>query len=199
MFRHYTSEEIRFVEKNIRGRSYVEMTKLVNECFRLRITLKQMETLLYKHGLRNGIGSFRPGHVPANKGKTHSARQGNYKPVGSERTDGGYIVVKVSDRKNRYHKNWKAKHRMIWEKAHGKIPRGHKVIFADGDRSNFDLDNLVLVSRSELAVMNHLGLISGDKDLTKAGKTVADIRILIAKRRRGIKKRQKTTSQRKEK
>jgi hypothetical protein len=143
-----------------------------------------MGTLLYKHDLRNGIGSFRPGHVPANKGKTHPGRQGNYRPVGSERTDGGYIVVKVSDRNNRYHKNWRRKHDIIWEKAHGKIPRGHKVIFADGDKLNFDLDNLVLVSSGELVVMNRCNLISADRDLTLAGKTIADLKMAIAKRKR---------------
>jgi hypothetical protein len=189
MARHYTTEEIRFVKNNIRGRPYTEMVKLFNERFRLRITLKQMETLLYKHGLRNGIGSFRPGHVPANKGKTRPSRQGNYKPVGSERIDAGYIVVKVSDRKYQPHKNWRRKHTVIWEKANGKIPRGHAVLFADGNKRNFDLDNLLLVSRSELAVMNHCGLVSDNGDLTLAGKTIADIKLLIAKRKRKLKKK----------
>jgi hypothetical protein len=185
--RHYTPEEIRFVKENIRGRSYAEMTKLFNERFRLRITLKQMETLMYKHGLRNGIGSFRPGHVPFNKGKTHPGRRGNYKPIGSERTENGYSVVKVSARKNRLNKNWRRKHVAIWEAANGKVPRGHVVIFADGNKANLALDNLILVSRSELAVMNFLGLISTDKDLTLAGKAVADIKILITKHKRGVK------------
>ena len=192
MHRWYTMDEIRFVKRNIRGRSYIEMTKLFNEQFGLRITLKQMETLLYKHKLRNGIGSFRPGHVPANRGKTHPGRQGNYKPAGSERIESGYITVKVSDKKNRGNKNWKRKHTAIWEKAHGKIPKGHVVIFADGNRRNFALDNLLLVSRSELVVMNHLGLISGHGELTKAGKTVVDIKMLIADLKRQLKKRKQS-------
>jgi hypothetical protein len=190
-FRNYTPEEIRFVKKNIRGRPYVEMVKLFNDRFRLRITLKQMETLLYKHGLRNGIGSFRPGHVPANKGKTHSSRQGNYKPVGSERMDNGYIVVKVSARKNQSHKSWKRKHVIIWEKAHGKVPRDHVVIFADGNKLNMRLDDLLLISREELVVMNRLGLISAHKDLTKIGKSIADIKLLISKRKREVKSNKK--------
>jgi hypothetical protein len=180
-FRHYTGEELRFVEKNIRGRSYVEMTKLFNERFRLRITLKQMETLLYKHGLRNGIGSFRPGHVPANKGKTHPGRQGNYKPVGTERVDAGYIAVKVSARKNRGNKNWRRKHDIIWEAVNGKIPRGHAVIFADGNRRNLKPENLVLVSRKELAVLNHAGMLaSKDADTTKVSVTFVKLKIRIA-------------------
>jgi hypothetical protein len=190
-FRRYTPEEIQFVKKNIRGRSYVEMTELFNERFRLRITLKQMETLLYKHGLRNGTGSFRPGHEPANKGKTHPVWQGNYKPVGSERMEDGYVVIKFSDRKNRGNKNWRRKHTIIWEKAHGKIPRGHMVIFADGNRLNYALDNLLLVSRAEHGVMNRYNLRSDKGELTMAGKLVADIKMAITKRKSGNKNRKK--------
>jgi hypothetical protein len=190
-FRHYTPEEIRFVKRNIRECSYAKMTELFNGRFHLRITLKQMETLMYKHGLRSGIGSFRPGHEPANKGKTHPGRQGNYKPVGSERMENGYVVIKISDRKNRGHKNWRRKHNILWEKAYGKIPRGHIVIFADGDKRNFALDNLLLVSRSEHAVMNSCGLRSARGELTKTGKAVADLKLLIAERKRGAKKRGK--------
>jgi hypothetical protein len=190
-FRHYTPEEIRFVKKNIRGCSYVEMTKLFNERFHLRITLKQMETLVYKHGLRNGIGSFRAGHVPANKGKTHPVWQGNYKPVGSERTDDGYIVIKVSDRKNRGNKNWRRKHNVIWEQAHGKIPRGHVVIFADGNKLNLALDNLLLISMKEHMAMNRWNLRSDHGGLTRAGKMIADIKIAISDRKRGKKRARK--------
>ena len=186
MHRWYTMDEIRFVKRNIRGRSYIEMTKLFNEQFGLRITIKQMETLLYKHKLRNGIGSFRPGHVPVNKGKTHKPWRGNYRPVLSERIISGYVEVKTG------HSVWERKHAVIWKTAHGKIPKGHVVIFADGNARNFSLDNLLLVSRSELAVMNHLGLISGHGDLTMAGKAVADIKILIADRKRKFKKRKKS-------
>jgi hypothetical protein len=39
--------------------------------------------------------------------------------------------------------------------------------------------------------MNRRGLISGNGDLTRAGKTAADIKPLIAGRKRGIKKRGK--------
>jgi hypothetical protein len=100
----------------------------------------------------------------------------------------GYVVIKFSDRKNRGNKNWRRKHAIIWEKAHGKIPPGHVVIFADGDRLNFDLDNLLLVSRGEHGVMNRWGLRSGHGELTRAGLAVADIKMAIAERKRGIKK-----------
>lgn len=182
MRRHYTPEEIRFVVKNIRGRSYIEMTKMFNERFGLRITLKQMETLTYKHRIRNGIGSFRLGHIPANKGKRHKPWQGNYKPIGTERIIGRYVEVKTA------HSVWKRKHTAIWEAEYGKVPKGHIVIFADGNNRNFDLDNLLLISQKELAVMNRCRLISNHKDLTVVGKTVVDLKMAISKRKRKTKK-----------
>lgn len=190
MNRWYTPEEIRFVKKNIRGRSYVEMTKMFNEHFGLQITLKQMETLTYKHGIRNGIGGFKPGHVPSNKSKKHDPRRGNYRLIGSERviaysskhSTKEYVEVKTG------HHTWKRKHVVIWEEANGKIPKGHCVIFADGNNRNFDLDNLMLVSRAELCVMNKNRLVFTHKELTEVGKTIANIKILIGKRKRGKRK-----------
>jgi hypothetical protein len=107
----------------------------------------------------------------------------NYHPVGTERTNrDGYLEVKIADPKT-----WKAKHVIIWEAANGTVPKGSVIIFADGNRLNIALDNLVMVSRSELAVMNRCGLIFEDAEMTKTGKTIADIKIKIADRKKGMK------------
>jgi len=188
MHRHYTPEEILFVKKNLRGRSYIEMTKMFNERFGLGLTLKQMGALTYKHKLYNGIGIYRPGHVPANKGKTHKPWQGNYKPIGSERIQQGYVFIKVSNRRKPAQRNWEAKHVGIWKAANGKVPKGHVVIFADGNKRNFALDNLLVVSRKELVVMNRNRLIFPHRDLTRMGKAVADLRIAINNRKRKTQK-----------
>jgi hypothetical protein len=45
-----------------------------------------------------------------------------------------------------------------------------------------------MVSRAELLVMNHCGLISAHRGLTKVGKSIADIKLLIADRKRKLKK-----------
>ena len=189
MHRHYTSEEIQFVKKNIRGCSYVNIKNLFNERFGLRITLKQMETLIYKHGLRNGIGSYRPGHVPYSKGKKighHNSNYSNYKHFGSERIDQGRILVKTG------HRTWKSKSVVIWEKANGKVPKGHVVNFADGNKRNFALDNLLLISRKEHGVLNRYKLRSPHAGLTRTGVLVADLKMAIASRKRQIKKKSRT-------
>jgi hypothetical protein len=198
----YTPVEIRFLERKVAGRSYAELTDLFNRRFGLSFTVNRLGSTLWRLGLTNGRDCrFPPGLTPHNKGKKGYCPAGcekiwfkpggmphNGQPVGTEiiNTD-GYVRVKT-----RNPGTWKLKHRMVWEKAHGKIPRGHVVLFADGNKSNFALDNLILVSRGELAVMNHLGLISPDRDLTLAGKAVAGIKLLIAGRKRGAGKKKKT-------
>ena len=103
---------------------------------------------------------FKKGTVPPNKGKKMSAelyarcaptmfKKGNkphtYRPVGSERVNvDGYVEVKVADPNK-----WRLKHRVIWEEAHGPIPKGHNVQFRDGNSQNLDLGNLYLISRDD--------------------------------------------------
>jgi hypothetical protein len=206
----YTAAEIRFLEKKVAGRSYAELTDLFNRRFGLDFTVKCIGSTLDRLGLTNGRdGRFPPGHVPPNKGKKGCCPAGSekgwfkpgnrpqtWKPVGTERVNGdGYIDVRIRNPSGKRWKNWKAKHRIIWEKAYGKIPRGHIVIFADGDKRNFALDNLLLVFRREHGVMNRWNLRAPHGDLTRIGKTVADIKMLIADRKRkcGKKKRGKVT------
>jgi hypothetical protein len=154
------------------------MTALFNRRFGLSITFFQIGAAMKRYGIRNGRDCrFHPGQIP---------------PIGSERIKAdGYVEVRIRNPTGKPWKNWKCKHRIIWEAAHGKIPRGQVVLFADGNKLNFSLDNLLLVSRRELAVMNSCNLISGHGELTRAGKAVADIKLLIADRRRGIKKRKR--------
>jgi hypothetical protein len=209
--RVYTAEEIRFVEKKIAGRSYAETAALFNEHFGLRgkkkLTLGQMRSFLQYHKLRNGRDCrFRPGGVSHNKGKKGYCSPGsekgwfkpgrktwNWKPAGTERINAdGYVEVRIRNPSGKPWKNWKPKHRLIWEKAHGRIPRGRAIIFADGDKSNITLGNLLMISRRELAVMNRWGLISSRRDLTETGKLIADLKLLIAERGREMKKARKT-------
>jgi hypothetical protein len=192
--------EIRFLERKAAGRSYAELTELFNRRFGLSFTVNRLTATLGRLELTNGRdGRFRPGNIPPNKGKKgirvsretefkKGNRPWNWRPVGSERINAdGYAEVKI-----RNPNMWKAKHRIIWEKARGKIPRGGVIIFADGNKLNMRLNNLLLVSRSELSVMNHLGLMSSYGKLTEIGKSIADIKLLIADRKRQSKKRKKS-------
>jgi hypothetical protein len=117
--------------------------------------------------LASSATQFKKGLTPANKGKKMDPeikervkhtffKKGhtphNYQPVGSERiTADGYIEVKIKDPRT-----WAQKHRLIWEKHNGKIPRGHNVQFRDGNRQNLALENLYLISRNEQIHQNSI-------------------------------------------
>jgi hypothetical protein len=160
----YTPEEIQFIRDNIPGRSRGEMTELFNRHFGRSLSLNKMGYLIFTHNLSKLM-------------RKRKMEYGNE----SKKYD-GYIMVKIEGPKIA----WVSKCRVVWEKANGPIPEGHAIMFADGNKSNFDLDNLILVSRNELAVMNHLRLVHANKDLTKAGKAVADLIMSIAERERQI-------------
>ena len=55
------------------------------------------------------------------------------------------------------------------------MPKGSAVIFLDGDKRNFDIDNLHLVTRGQLAMLNKNNLIQKDADLTKTAINVVDL------------------------
>ena len=49
--------------------------------------------------------------------------------------------------------NWMEKQRYIWEQVHGPIPKGHVVVFLDGNNRNFDIDNLYCMDRKWMPFM----------------------------------------------
>ena len=123
---------------------------------------------------------FPKGHVPANKGLRRpgwapgrmaetqfqkGCRSGiaarNWVPIGTVKADAeGYLRIKV--REAEYGKEatgygntrvWPLYHRHVWEQANGPIPKGHLVVFRDGNRNNVALENLEMITMRENASM----------------------------------------------
>nr|DAU45704.1 MAG TPA: homing endonuclease [Caudoviricetes sp.] len=130
----------------------------------VRLGLKKPEVYRSLAGKKGAITPgavahrFKRGHAPANKGKKMPKevydkvcgtmfKPGNtpvnYRPVGSERVNAdGYIEIKVAAPDE-----WKLKHRVVWEKENGAIPRGCNIQFRNGNRKDLRLDNLYLIDR----------------------------------------------------
>lgn len=98
---------------------------------------------------------FQKGGIPWNKGKkgyiganATSFKKGqlpkNTRQNGDTRLNKeGYLLVKVG------HKKWIRKNRLIWEEANGPIPKGYYLRIKDGNKENYSLDNMELVTMAE--------------------------------------------------
>ncbi len=173
-----------FIRENAEGGgSNEELWKLVNATFGTDYTEKQVKQVKQRNHISSGLdGRFKPGTTPPNKGKKGYCAPGcekgwfqkghepnNHLPVGSEvmRTD-GYLQVKIAEPNV-----WKLKHILVWEAANGPVPKGSAILFLDGNHENTSLENLMLITRAELARLNQNGLIRNDAELTKSGVLVA--------------------------
>ena len=179
----WSEEEKQYLASIVKGKTYKELLALMNEKFDYEFSSQQIESALRRYNLKTGnTGQFKKYQEPWNKGlkgyiganKT-SFKKGtippNYKPVGTERfAKDGYIEVKVKDPNV-----WELKHRYIYKKHHGEIPNGYNVIFADKNISNFDIDNLILVSKAEMLILNKNKIIFEDKDFTKVVVNIAKL------------------------
>lgn len=194
----YPEEIKEFINQNCIGVGPKDMASLLNKTFGTNYTIMQMKSYYGNHNIDSGLdGQFQAGHTPANKGtkglynvggnKTSfkpGQRPLNYKPVGYERVDReGYTLVKVQD-DGPWPKRWRHKHKVIWEQVNGPIPKGHVVLFADQNRQNVDLDNLILIPQSKLSTLNKKGLLHSDADLTRTGIIMADIYQKISERKK---------------
>jgi hypothetical protein len=90
-----------------------------------------------EHRARLVVSSFVKGNIPY-----------NYKPIGTTRHLGQYLEIKID------HGRWISLSRHTWEQVHGPVPKGYVVFRMDGNIDNNNLDNLCLMSRGELAVLN---------------------------------------------
>lgn len=176
----YTDEMKQFILDNYKGRYNQELADLFNQKFNTNITSRTIKSYKANNNLNSGLtGKFRKGQTPHNKGKkmpkevyekvkhTMFAKGNvppNHRPVGSERiSKDGYIEVKVAEPNK-----WRLKQRVVYEEAKGKIPEGCTIILLDGNKRNFDIDNLRCITRSELLYLNCNGL-NNSNEITETG------------------------------
>lgn len=197
--RLFSDEQEIFIRNNVKGKSNKELAELINHTFGLRVTATQIKGWKSNHKLSSGLtGYFEKGHVPINKGtkgmfnvggnkgsfkKGEPAR--NHKPVGAERIDSeGYVIVKVQD-DGPWHKRWRPKHKVEWEKVNGAIPKGKVLIFLDGNKQNTSLDNLKLVTLGQNLQLNRKQWRSENPEATLAGVQLAQLQEKVIERKKG--------------
>ena len=193
-----------FVRDNSYGVDSVTLAEMVNEKFGIGISPHNMGAYCQRHGIKRGItGWFQKGNAPANKGRKQSeycspealerSRQTQFKkgqraanelPLGTVAVHEGRKMYKVS-MTGPYNERWKLYNRIVWEQHHGPIPDGMQILFKDGDCLNCDIDNLMLITKAEKAVMARAGYFNAGPEGRETGVALAKLRIKANKIRRG--------------
>ena len=90
------------------------------------------------------------------KGEISGRARELMKPLGSERISvEGYLERKIDDTPGlQWNRQWERVHKILWESAHGPVPKGHVVVFKNGDKMDIRLDNLECITRVELMGRN---------------------------------------------
>lgn len=117
-------------------------------------------------GMAN-IGRFVKGGTSWNKGRHFDPggrsvetrfKPGNrphtWNPIGHVRTTAdGYLERKLTDT-GCTRRDYVGLHILLWREHHGEIPRGHAIVFRNGDKTDIRIENLECVTRQELMRRN---------------------------------------------
>ena len=202
----YPQGMLEFIRENSWGVSSKEMAEMVNERFGTDFTPQRMKVFRARRGIKSGPpGWYRKGRPPANKGHRQSEyctpeklaaskatwfKDGNHPPnelpVGAITECKGYLIRKKAMKGGQWDR-WEFLHRAVWEEHHETIPNGMCIMWKDGNRQNCDIDNLMLVDRSELTAMHKKGYVFEDPDLTEVALNIVRLQQTANHRRKGAK------------
>ena len=205
----YTPEQLAWLRREYPRLSRRALTAAYNAKFGTEISHDSLVRLLKTQGIRSGrSGCFPKGHAPGNKGVKGWRAGGRsvatrFKPghiggiaaerlvpLGTDRkTADGYWRIKVAAAPYGTPgcwRNWKYKHVLTYEQAHGPVPRGSLITFRDGNRDNCALDNLECITRAEHAVRSKSGYYKLPPELRPTGALIARLKLTAAERRREL-------------
>ena len=160
--RCWSDEIVAFVRKHSPNHSRAELTKLINDEFGTDFKESAVKSFCLRMRIPGKCARFTKGHRPWNKdmkglaigGKETQFQKGsiphNHRPVGSERiAKGGFIEIKIAEPNK-----WRPKHHVIYEQAHGAIPKGYVVRFVDNNQLNLSPSNLIAITKQANALLN---------------------------------------------
>jgi hypothetical protein len=188
----WTQERRDWLRHMAKVRPLSQLPERFTQTFGLPITESAIKGACARYGISTGrTGQFKKGNKSWNEGTKGVMKANgttfkkgqtphNEKPLGAERkTKDGIIEVKIK-MVGKSCERWQSKHSLLWEQRTGrKVPEGHVVMFADGNRLNYDQANLRLVSRRVNVTHNSRGYSHQPTEVRPALLAVAQLDIAI--------------------
>ena len=201
-----TLEMDAFIREHHKGTGHKAMADLVNEHFGTSFTGEQMKAYYSRNKLDSGLtGRFVKGQEPPNKGKSWDEYMSKDAQRRSRKTtfkkghvphNGGTPIGELRLRKAVKNKPgshayyyekveqpnvWRLKHQLEWEKHNGPIPSGCMVVFADGDTTNWHIENLLLETKAQHAIKNRHHIHGNDLESGEVANAMADLKMATNK------------------
>lgn len=162
----WTTEDVRILTEKYPHVSTSELARSMG-LSKMQVYRKAKALLLKKDPAAIAATRFKPGQIPWNDGTPFASggrsvetrfKPGNmphtWRPIGTERVSKeGYLERKVADTRVSK-RDYVPVHHLVWREAGREIPKGSVLAFRDGDKRNFAIDNLELVTRQELMRLN---------------------------------------------
>lgn len=197
----FTDEMKSFIQEYTPGHHYSEIEAAFNEKFPgSPITLSQVKNAITRYGIKTGFtGQFQKGKQPPNKGKKQSEYMSeeaiertkatrfteghtpkNHRPVGSMRLNAdGYNEIKVAEPNK-----WELYSRYVYRKGRGEIPKGSVLVHLNGISNDDRIENLELMTKSEVARLNQQGLYGKNQQINESAIALARLNDKIGKAKR---------------
>jgi len=161
---HHKPEHIEYIRSIAKGRFLEEIRQMFNEHFGLDLTVNQVRYIKKGNGITSGVhgaekgtaGRFQKGQITANHENVGTVKIRNH--VSGVR----YHWIKVAEPNV-----WKMLHKYLWEKENGAVPESHVLYFVDGNTMNCTLDNIVMLPRKTLMILNHWKRMTNNAELNR--------------------------------
>lgn len=171
----YSKDEDEFLKENVnKFKTYKDLTIAFNDKFNKNKNKKSIEIrcqTVLKINKNTNIGRIKKGEILHNN---------NELPLGTEVYDevreNIYIKTKLHQKSNfpkykesksREYPYWTLKQQKIYEDEFGQIGKDEMIIFLDGNRKNYNLDNLFCIKRTEWIRLVRNKWYGTDKNLTR--------------------------------
>jgi len=177
--RTFTQEQIDWVRENICFMSTRECARAYTEEFGEPLGQTQLRRLMNRNGISASIKSN--SHVPVGTEKYSHY----YKCMMVKVADSVVSGMKRDDERFRHIRNnsWKLKQNLVWEKEHGKsLPPHHVVIFLDGDRMNYQPENLYAVPLQIAGTIHKMRMDSEDPDIYRTALVWGELYFLLKRK-----------------
>lgn len=174
----WTDEQLSYLTEIAQDYYNYEIVEILNKKFNLELTIGKVIFAKKKYDIKGRIRGVKVGTPSKIKGRPKIMNENqkrcqfkkghkifSIKPVGTEvKNTNGYTIIKVANPDK-----WIPKSHYIWQKYNGrKVKKGEQIVFLDGDKTNFDPENLILTKIGEIQALTMHHKYTNNADINKA-------------------------------